>query len=61
MMHFKVERALWKLVSCMAASVSLTLCSMMRLVGVAILAGAKVSPETVETVCSMREGQEERP
>ena len=32
----------------------------MRVVCVAILVGAKVSPEAVETLCSMREGQEER-
>jgi hypothetical protein len=39
----------------MAALALLALWSMMRLVGVAIRVGAKVSPEVVETLRGMRE------
>ena len=48
MMHFEVERALRKVVSWAVASALLAFWSMMRLVGVAIWVGAKVSPEAVE-------------
>ena len=54
-MHFKVERALRKLVPCVVTLASLSLWRRMRLVGVVIRVRAKVSPEVVETVRGMRE------
>jgi hypothetical protein len=45
MIHFEVERAVWKLVLCVVATMSLALWSVMRWVGVPILARVEVRPE----------------